>query len=55
MAQGSTQIMGNINALFLHQTVRQKSMFDQVMASLSLLNQRQNVLSQNVAKQNIAL
>ena len=45
MAQGSTQIIDNINALFIEEIAWQKILFDQVIASQALLNQRQNVLS----------
>ena len=45
MAQDLTQIMDNINALFIEETTWQKSLFDQVIASQAILNQRRNVLS----------
>ena len=44
IAQGSTQIMGNTNAVFLEKTTSQTRMFHQVIKSQALLNQRHNVL-----------
>ena len=50
MAQGSTHIMDNIDALFIEKIAWKRSMFDQILAGQALLSQRQDVLSQNVAE-----